>query len=140
MMKLLGILLLALGLVVVAAQMPLQSQPVGSPIIPTTVANVALNPAAGTRLVIAGVAGQRTYVTAAAFAAAATSTLRVMQGTGGTCGTGTVDIVSTITFAAEQTWSFGSGNGALWVLVPGNSLCTVVGVASIGGFMSYTQF
>jgi hypothetical protein len=137
-MKKLGLFLLALGFVVVGAQMPLRSQPSGPP--PATTNQIALTNAPGTRLVITGVAGQRTYVTAVVFAITATATLRVMEGTGGTCASGTVAIINTTTFASAAVINLGTGNGALWALQPGNNLCTVVGVADVGGFMSYTQY
>jgi hypothetical protein len=137
-MQKLGLFLLALGLLVVGAQMPLQSQPSGPP--PATTNYVALTNAPGTRLVITGVAGQRTYVTAVLFAITATATLRVIEGTGGTCASGTANIINTTTFVSATEVSMGTGNGALWALQPGNNLCTIVGVADVGGFMSYTQY
>lgn len=137
MMFRLASLLLCAGLVLVGINVPTNSQ---SPFIPTTTAHVALTNAPGTRLVITGVAGQRVYVTGISFLAAATATLRVIQGTGATCGTGTANIINTTTFTSQETVIMGSGNGALWALTAGNSLCTVVGVADIGGFVSYTIF
>jgi len=99
-----------------------------------TVATVAV--------LIAGVAGQRIYVTAVDLVPVATSVVTFTQGTGATCSGGSTagNVTGALTFAADQVYSKGSGNGALWVLGLGNNLCVTTATAAAPGSISYSIY
>jgi hypothetical protein len=90
-------------------------------------------------VLIAGVAGQRIYVTAVDLVPVATSVVTFSQGVGASCAGGT-NVTGALTFAAGQTYSKGSGNGAVWVLALGNSLCITTAVANAPGSISYSIY
>lgn len=140
-MKKLGLLLLALGLAIVGAQMPLRSQPAGSPIIPTTTAQVSITgTVAAATEIVAATTGQRIYVTGLVLIPLATSVVTFTSGTGTNCGTGTANVTGAMTFAAGQTINHGSGNGAVMVLPVSTALCITIATAVAPGALAYAKF
>lgn len=90
--------------------------------------------------IVAGVAGKRIYVTAVALVPLDTASVLFTYGTGTNCGTGTTNITGTMVFEIGKVLSLGVGNGAVWVLPPGNSLCITVAVATAPGSLAYAIF
>jgi hypothetical protein len=92
-------------------------------------------------VLIAGVVGQRLYITSVDLTPVATSVVTFSQGTGPACAGGTAsNVTGALTFSAGQTYSKGSGNGALWVLGLGNSLCITIGTAAAPGSISFSIY
>lgn len=140
-MKRLGYLLLALGLLIGVAQMPLRSQPVGSPIIPTTQAQISITgTVAAATEIVALTTGQRIYVTGLLLTPVATSVVTFTTGTGTNCGTGTSNLTGAMTFAAGQELNWGSGNGALLVTPISQALCITIATAVAPGALAYAKF
>jgi hypothetical protein len=95
---------------------------------------------AGALVVVQGQTGQSIYVTHVTIIPAVTAAVTFTQGTGAGCGTGTTNVTGTMTFSAGQFLNVGSGNGALWALLPGNSLCVTIATAAAPGVISWTRF
>ena len=92
-------------------------------------------------ILVTGIAGQRIYVTSIDLVPVATSVVTFSQGTGATCSGGTAsNVTGALTFSAGQVYSKGSGNGALWVLAPGNNLCITIATAAAPGSISYSIY
>jgi hypothetical protein len=135
MKKLCAALLIYLGL----ASAALAQQAV---FVPATMASVAItvSTATTTRLVI-GVSGKSIYVTAVDFIAAGTGNIQFIAGTGATCGTSTVNISGNYQLTAQVGMTKAAGNGAIWVVPQGSSLCIVTSAAvAIPGSLSYAIF
>lgn len=130
-------LLLAL-LFCLAAVVPAASQ---ATVVPATQVTIPITGTVATATVIVpGVAGQTIYVTGLALTPVATSVVTFTQGTGAACGTGTTNVTGAMTFAAGQILNHGSGNGAVFALVAGNSLCITIATAAAPGVLSYARF
>jgi hypothetical protein len=131
--------LLLLGAFVFAATAALAQQSV---VVPATMASVPIeiSTATTTRLVT-GVANKRIYVTAVDVIAGGTGAIQFISGTGATCGTGTVNVSGNYAFTAQVGMTKAAGNGAIWVLGLGLSLCAVTS-AGVGmpGSLSYAIF
>lgn len=124
---------LALSLAPASAQLAPPPATQASIAIPGTVASVAV--------LIAGVPGERIYITSIDLVPVATSVVTFTQGTGATCTGGTAsNVTGALTFAAGQTYSKGSGYGAVWVLGLGNSLCITIATAAAPGSISYSIY
>jgi hypothetical protein len=95
--------------------------------------------ATGTMIVV-GVPGTTTYVTAVAFVTGAGSVVTWIQGDGAQCGTNTVGVTGAMTFTASTVFTAGDGNGAIWVLGPGKSLCVTTATAVISGYIAWARF
>jgi hypothetical protein len=115
--------------------------PAAAQVIPATQASVSITGTVATAAVlVAGVTGQSIYVTAVALVPVATSVVTFTQGTGAACGTGTTSVTGAMTFTTGQVVNHGSGNGAIFVLVAGNSLCITIATAVAPGVLSYARF
>ena len=113
-----------------------------SVIVPATTASVPIDisTATTTRLVI-GASGKRIYATAMDVVSGGTGNIQFISGTGATCGTGTVNVTGTYTLTAQVGLTKGTGNGALWVLGSGLSLCAVTSAGVVmGGSLAYAIF
>jgi hypothetical protein len=120
----------------------LLAQPTGPVTVPSTMQQAAFAPplSAGT-LLIQGVAGTSIYVTAIAFTTGAGSVVTWIQGEGGSCATNQTNVTGAMTFAAAgSVFSLGDGNGAVWVLAPGKSLCVATATATIAGSIAWARF
>jgi hypothetical protein len=96
---------------------------------------------ASAAVLITGIVGQRIYVTSVDLVPVATSVVTFSQGTGAACAGGTAsNVTGALTFSAGQHYSKGSGNGAVWVLGLGNSLCIAIGTAAAPGSISYSIY
>jgi hypothetical protein len=109
---------------------------------PATQASVPIvGTAASASVLIAGIAGERIYVTSLSLVPVATSVVTFSQGTGSSCSGGTAsNLTGVLTFAAGQTLSLGSGWGAVIVTLSGNNLCITIATAAAPGSISYSQF
>lgn len=112
-----------------------------SVVIPATTNSI---PIAGTIAVqtqiVAGVPGKSIYVTAIDLVPVPTSTVGFTQGTGTDCAVGTTFVDAATGYSAGQTLSKGYGLGAVWALLPGNSLCIIIQTATAPGSLSYSIF
>lgn len=96
---------------------------------------------ASAAVLISGIVGQRIYVTSVDLVPVATSVVTFTQGTGSTCSGGTAsNVTGVLTFSAGQTYSKGSGNGAVWALGLGNNLCLTISTAAAPGSISYSIY
>lgn len=130
--------ILLASLLALALAVPAAAQPV---ILPTTTASIPVTGTVATATVlIAGVTGQTIYVTQVTLVPNANAVVTFTQGTGAACGTGTTNVTGVMTFAVSQHLNAGSGAGALWVLVQGNSLCITIATAVAPGSVSYARF
>jgi hypothetical protein len=138
-MKKLALLLLA-GLLWLGANAPATSQ--SSVFVPATTATIpVVITTATTTLLVTGVVNQRVYVTAIDIVAAGTGNIQFIAGTGATCGTGTVNITGNYNLTAQTGFSKGTGNGAVWALPLGFSLCAVTSAAvGMPGSIAYAIF
>lgn len=113
-----------------------------SVIVPATMASVAItiSTATTTRLVT-GVSGKSIYITAVDVIAAGTGNIQFISGTGATCGTGATNVSGNYNLTAQVGFTKAAGNGAIWVLPQGDSLCAVTS-AGVGmpGSLSYALF
>jgi hypothetical protein len=112
-----------------------------SVIVPSTTVSIPITGTiAAATVIVTGQAGKSIFVTSVALVPVATSVVTFTQGTGAGCGTGTSNVSGAMTFAAGQTLHLGTGNGTVWVLAPGNSLCITVATAAAPGSLSYALF
>lgn len=111
-------------------------------VIPTTMASVPVTiSTATTTLLVTGVTGKSIYITAADIIAAGTGNIQFVAGTGATCGTGTVNVTGNYNLTAQVGFTKGTGNGAIWVVPQGLSLCAVTSaVVGMPGSISYAIF
>ena len=107
---------------------------------------VAISQTATTKL-ISQVSAKTNYVCAITIVAAAAEIVNIVEGTGTTCGTGTVALVGSTTaanglsFAANGGWSGGDGHHTFIVGSGTNiDLClTQNGTSRVSGFITYSQ-
>jgi hypothetical protein len=132
-MTVLALAIVAFGLSLAAgAQLaPVPATQASAPIAGTT---------ASASVLIAGVAGQRIYVTSVDLVPVPTSVVTFTQGTGSACGGSTASVTGALTFSAGQTYSKGDGNGAVWVLGLGLNLCVTIATAAAPGSISYSIY
>jgi hypothetical protein len=123
------------GLLLVA---PAVAQPTVVP--STTQSTPIVGTVAGPLIIAQGQVGQSVYVTHVTIMPSVTAAVTFTQGTGAGCGTGTSNVTGTMTFSAGQFLNVGSGNGALWALLSGNSLCVTIATAVAPGVISWTRF
>lgn len=132
-------LFLAAAILVIGVVMARAQQSV---VVPATMASVpiTISTATTTRLVV-GVTGKSIYVTAVDVVAAGTGNIQFVSGTGATCGTGQTNVSGNYNLIAQSGFSKGTGNGVVWVLPQGDSLCAVTSAAvGMPGSLSYAIF
>jgi hypothetical protein len=121
------------------------------PVIPLTTGSVAITVnTATTTLLVAGVAGQRIYVTAWSIIAAGTGNVSLVYGTTVTnpCDTGQVALTGTYNLTAQTGLAFGNGGGIILVVPPtatptttAFNLCIVTSAAvGMPGSLAYARF
>lgn len=110
--------------------------------VPATMASVAITiSTATTTLLVTGVSGKSIYVTAVDIIAAGTGNIQFVAGTGATCGTGQVNISGNYNLLGQVGFTKAAGNGAVWVVPQGFSLCAVTSAAvGMPGSLSYAIF
>lgn len=115
--------------------------------VPATTASAPIAiTTATTTLLVAGVPATSSpaksiAVTAVDVISSGTGTIQFIAGTGATCGTGSSNVTGVYTLTAQVGFTKGSGNGALWALQPGDSLCAVTNAAvTMGGSVSYAIY
>lgn len=126
-----------------AAALAFAVGPAGAQLAPVPATQASLPIVGGTgsaTVLITGIAGQRIYVTAVDLVPVATSVVTFTQGTGSSCSGFASNVTGALTFSAGQTYSKGSGNGAVWVLSPGNNLCITIATAAAPGSISYSIY
>ena len=129
----LALTLLLLGLAPAQAQQAV--------IVPATTTQIPIAGGTTTRLtLITGAAGKSIYVTSVDLVPVSTAVVTFSYGTGTNCGTGTTTVTGVLTFGAGQTYSKGSGYGAVWVVPPANDLCITITTAAAPGSIAYSQF
>jgi hypothetical protein len=96
---------------------------------------------ATTTQLIAGVSGQKIYVTAWDVIAGGTGQIALEFGTGTNCGAGTTTLTGAYPLTAQNGIAKGSGIGPIFIVPSGNSLCALTSAAvQMSGSVSYTQF
>lgn len=112
-----------------------------SVIVPATTNTISIagTVAASTRI-ITGLPGKSIYVTALLLTPVATSVVTFTTGTGTNCGTSTANVTGAMTFTAGQEISYGTGNGAVFVLPAGFDLCITIATAAAPGSLAYSLF
>lgn len=115
-----------------------------SVVIPATTASIPITIATNTTtLLVTGASGKSIYVTAVDIIAAGTSNIQFIAGTGASCGTGpTVNITGNYNLTAQVGFTKGTGNGVVWVVPSGFSLCATTSGSSVAmpGSLSYAIF
>lgn len=135
MRKTIAALLLFLGLASAALAQQSVFVPATTNSIPITIST------ATTTLLVTGIAGKSIYVTAIDIIAAGTGNIQFIAGTGATCGTGTVNVTGNYNLTAQTGFTKAAGNGTVWVLAQGLSLCAVTSQAvGMPGSLSYAIF
>lgn len=135
MRKLIAALLFSLGL----ASAALAQQSV---FVPATTASIPITiSTATTTLLVTGLSGKSIYVTAVDIIAAGTGNIQFISGTGATCGTGTANVTGNYSLTAQVGFTKATGNGVVWVIPQGASLCAVTsGSVGMPGSLSYAIF
>lgn len=134
MKKLSAALLIYLGL----ASAALAQQAV---VVPATTNQISIaGTVAASTKIISGISGKSIYVTALILVPVATGVVTFTTGTGTNCGTSTANVTGAMTFAAGQTLSLGSGNGAIIVIPQGFDLCITIATAAAPGALAYSIF
>lgn len=110
--------------------------------VPATMASAPIAiTTATTTLLVTGRAGASIYITAMDVVAAGTGNIQFISGTGATCGTGTANVTGNYNLTAQTGLAKGTGNGALWVIPAGASLCAVTSAAvTMSGSLAYAIF
>ena len=110
--------------------------------VPATEASVAITVnTATTAQLVAGLAGQRIYVTQWNVVAAGATTVTLVTGTGVNCGTGQTALTGGYSLTAQVGLVVGVGNGAVLVVPLGQSLCVTNSAAiAIPGSLAYAVF
>jgi hypothetical protein len=112
-----------------------------SVITPATAAQISIAGTVATiTKIVSGQQGKSIYVTAVGLVPVSTSVVTFSSGTGTNCGTNTANVTGALTFASGQTFSLGSGLGAVWVLPQGADLCITIGTAAAPGSLAYSIF
>lgn len=129
-----SLLILLLSLVPVGAQQ--------SVFVPATTNSIPITiTTATTTLLVTGISGKSIYVTAVDVIAAGTGNIQFIAGTGATCGTGTVNVTGNYNLIAQVGFTKATGNGVVWVIPQGFSLCAVTsGAVGMPGSLSYAIF
>lgn len=128
----LALAIAALGLGPATAQLaPVPATQASAPIAGTT---------ASASVLIAGVPGQRIYVTSVDLVPVPTSVVTFTAGGGSACGTNTASVTGPLVFSAGQVYSKGNGAGAVWVLGLGLNLCLTISTAAAPGSISFSQY
>ncbi len=107
---------------------------------PTTQSQVTFSAVQPITKMISGIAGKRIYLTNITIHPAATAVVTITYGTGTNCGTGTTNFYGPATFQAGESVYDGDGNGALFVVPPGNDVCVTIATATAPGWIAYAQF
>jgi hypothetical protein len=108
---------------------------VAQPVLPLTQGSVPIAVGAGTTALVAGLAGERIYVTA--LSVGGTGNVQIVAGTGATCSSPTA---LTGTYALTgQVIAFGGGSGVVLVGPVAATVC-VVASAAMNGSLAYAQF
>lgn len=130
---------LALGLLACLGLAPAQAQQ--SIVVPATTAQIAIiGTAASITKIVSGATDKSIYVTSVDLVPVSGSVVTFSYGSGTNCATGTTVITGTLTFGAGQTYSKGSGYGAVWVLPPAKDLCITITTQVAPGSLAYAQF
>lgn len=129
----------ALLLFIASASAALAQQSV---FVPATTNQIAIaGTVAASTQIVAGVAGKRIYVTNVNMIPVATSVVTFTTGTGTNCGTSTASVTGAMTFTTgNQPLALGVGNGAVFVLPLGFSLCVTIATAAAPGSLAYAIF
>jgi hypothetical protein len=80
---------------------------------------------ATTTKIVTGVAGLRTYFTEVRFHSTATTTAKLVTGTGANCATGTADLTETLELIAADGEVMGVGVGPVVIAAAGLDVCVV---------------
>lgn len=113
-----------------------------SVVVPATMASIPITiSTATTTLLVTGVTGKSIFVTAVDIIAAGTGNIQFVSGTGASCGTGQVNVTGQYNLTAQVGFTKAAGNGVVWVLAKGASLCAITS-ANVGmpGSLSYAIF
>lgn len=96
---------------------------------------------ATTTQLVALTSAQKIYVTSWDVIAAGTGTIKLVYGTGSSCGTGTTDLTGAYSLIAQAGIAKGNGLGPVLVVPAGNALCVTTS-AGVGmqGSVAYTKF
>lgn len=108
--------------------------------VPATMASATFGAITTMTQLVAGIAKKSIYITALREEPTASSVVTWSYGTGTNCGTGTVNFLGPVTYAAFDEIQMGTGYGALFVIPQGNSLCITISTAVSPGWVSYSQF
>lgn len=96
---------------------------------------------ATTTQLVALTSTQKIYITAWDVIAAGTGTIKLVYGTGSSCGTGTTDLTPAYSLVAQAGLTKGSGLGPILVVPASNALCVTTSAAvGMQGTVSYTKF
>jgi hypothetical protein len=90
--------------------------------------------------IIPGAANKFTNITSILQIPVATAVVQYTAGTGTNCGTGTVNLTGSLTFAASQTLNIGDGSSAILVAPLGFDVCITISTAAAPGSIAYSQF
>lgn len=96
---------------------------------------------ATTTQLVALASSQKIYITSWDVIAAGTGTIKLVYGTGSSCGTGTTDLTGAYSLVAQSGIAKGNGLGPVLVVPASNALCVTTSAAvGMQGSVSYTQF
>jgi hypothetical protein len=96
---------------------------------------------ATTTQLVALTSTQKIYVTSWDVIAAGTGTIKLVYGTGSSCGTGTTDLTGAYSLVAQSGIAKGNGIGPVLVVPASNALCVTTSAAvGMQGSVSYTKF
>ena len=127
------LLALALGALASSPVTPAHSQP-------AQCGRVASGSGAATALVLAAIAGQSFHLCGWDVTATATATFQLIQGTGATCGTNTVNITAAHALSPSSVIST-MGSPGRYSLPANTSLCiAITGTGPVQWTVYYTQF
>lgn len=105
-------------------------------------ASVAISVSTATTTQLVALSGStKIYVTAWDVIAAGTGNIKLVYGTGASCGTGTTDLTGNYNLVAQAGIAKGGGLGPIIVVPAGNALCVTTSAAvGMAGSVAYTQF
>lgn len=104
--------------------------------------SVAISVAAATTTqLVALVTAKQIYITSFDFMASGVNNVKLVYGTGASCGTGTTDLTGAYPLIAQAGISKGIGLGAILFVPSGNALCiNTSGAGQLSGSVSYVQY
>lgn len=103
-------------------------------------AKIDVSTATTTQLVALS-SSKKIYVTSWDVVAAGTGTIKLVYGTGSSCGTGTTDLTGAYSLVAQSGLAKGNGLGPVIIVPASNALCVTTSAAvGMQGSVSYTQF